>query len=204
MMPLHIAGALGKLQAVDFSIDPSRRYTLWTGLLGGLFLALSYFGTDQSQVQRYIGGDSLRESRLGLMFNALLKIPMQFLILLLGALVFVFYQFERPPVFFNQPEWQRHAQGPEGGAFRALEETIRRRSRDNAEGDPRLARTPARPRTPPWSRSPARPWSRPTARPTAVRSEAKAALLRGRSARQDEGLRLRLHHVHSRQASARR
>ena len=118
---LHIAGALGKLQAVDTSLDPSRRYTLWTGLLGGLFLALSYFGTDQSQVQRYLGGDSLRESRLGLMFNALLKIPMQFLILLLGALLFVFYQFDRPPLFFNQPEWQRHAQGPDSGAFRTLE-----------------------------------------------------------------------------------
>ncbi len=118
----HVAGALGKLQAVDVSLDPSRRYTLWTGLLGGLFLSLSYFGTDQSQVQRYIGGGSLREGRLGLMFNALLKIPMQFLILLLGALLFVFYQFERPPLFFNQSEWQRHARGPEGGTFLALEE----------------------------------------------------------------------------------
>lgn len=118
----HVAGALGKLQAVDLSLDPSRRYTLWTGLLGGLFLSLSYFGTDQSQVQRYIGGGSLREGRLGLMFNALLKIPMQFLILLLGALLFVFYQFERPPLFFNQSEWQRHAQGPDGGTFLTLEE----------------------------------------------------------------------------------
>jgi len=117
----HVAGALGKLQAVDFSFDPSRRYTLWTGLLGGLFLSLSYFGTDQSQVQRYIGGGSLREGRLGLMFNALLKIPMQFLILLLGAFLFVFYQFERPPLFFNQSEWQRHARGSDGGTFRALE-----------------------------------------------------------------------------------
>jgi uncharacterized sodium:solute symporter family permease YidK len=91
----HIAAALGKLQAVDFSLDASRRYTLWSGLLGGLYLSLSYFGTDQSQVQRYIGGASLREGRLGLMFNAVLKIPMQFLILLLGALLFVFYQFFR-------------------------------------------------------------------------------------------------------------
>jgi solute:Na+ symporter, SSS family len=118
----HIAGALGKLQAVDFSFDPSRRYTLWTGLFGGLFLSLSYFGTDQSQVQRYIGGASLREGRLGLLFNALLKIPMQFLILLLGALLFVFYQFERPPVYFNQPEWQRHTRGADGATFLALEE----------------------------------------------------------------------------------
>ncbi len=117
----HVAGAMGKLQAVDFSVDPSKRYTLWTGLLGGLFLSLSYFGTDQSQVQRYIGGASLREGRLGLMFNALLKIPMQFFILLLGALVFVFYQFERPPVFFNQAEWQRHVQGADAGKFRIIE-----------------------------------------------------------------------------------
>jgi SSS family solute:Na+ symporter len=114
----HVAGALGKLQAVDFSLDPSRRYTVWTGVFGGLFLSLSYFGTDQSQVQRYIGGASLREGRLGLMFNAVLKIPMQFLILLLGALLFVFYQFTPHPVFFNQPEWRRHAQD---GRFRAIE-----------------------------------------------------------------------------------
>src|SRR5207244_7550094 len=92
----HVAGALGKLQAVDFSFDPSRRYTLWTGLFGGLFLSLSYFGTDQSQVQRYLGGASLRDGRLGLMFNALLKIPMQFLILFLGALFFAFSHFARP------------------------------------------------------------------------------------------------------------
>jgi solute:Na+ symporter, SSS family len=114
----HLAGALGKLQAVDFSLDPSRRYTVWTGVFGGLFLSLSYFGTDQSQVQRYIGGASLREGRLGLMFNAILKIPMQFVILLLGALLFVFYQFAPHPVFFNQAEWRRHAQD---GRFRDLE-----------------------------------------------------------------------------------
>lgn len=118
----HVAGALGKLQAVDFSLSPDRRYTLWTGLFGGLFLSLSYFGTDQSQVQRYIGGAALREGRLGLMFNALLKIPMQFFILLLGALVFVFYSFEKAPVFFNQPEWSRHATGADRPRFRELEE----------------------------------------------------------------------------------
>jgi Na+/proline symporter len=114
----HVAGALGKLHAVDFSLDPSRRYTVWTGVFGGLFLSLAYFGTDQSQVQRYIGGASLREGRLGLMFNAVLKIPMQFVILLLGALLFVFYQFAPHPVFFNQAEWRRHAQD---GRFRAIE-----------------------------------------------------------------------------------
>ena len=118
----HLAGALGKLEAVDFSLDPDRRYTFWSGLLGGLFLSLSYFGTDQSQVQRYIGGASLREGRLGLMFNALLKIPMQFFILLLGALVFIFYQFQPAPVFYNRAEWAAHANGPQGAVFRALED----------------------------------------------------------------------------------
>jgi solute:Na+ symporter, SSS family len=117
----HLAGALGKLQAVDFSLDPSRRYTLWTGLFGGLFLSLAYFGTDQSQVQRYLGGESVREGRLGLMFNAVVKIPMQFLILLLGALLFVFYQFAPAPVFFNQTEWRRHAGGADGAPLLALE-----------------------------------------------------------------------------------
>ncbi|HEY0946142.1 MAG TPA: sodium:solute symporter [Opitutaceae bacterium] len=117
-----VAGALGKMQAVDFSMDPDRRYTVWTGLFGGVFLSLSYFGTDQSQVQRYISGASLRESRLGLMFNAVFKIPMQFFILLLGALVFVFYQFEKPPVFFNAPAWEAHVQGEAGPSLRALEE----------------------------------------------------------------------------------
>jgi len=115
----HVAGALGKLQAVDFSLDPSRRYTVWTGVLGGLFLSLAYFGTDQSQVQRYIGGASLREGRLGLMFNAMLKIPMQFVILLIGALLFVFYQFAPHPVFFNQAEWRRYAQDDRFAALEA-------------------------------------------------------------------------------------
>ena len=120
---LHIAGAMGKLEAVDFSMDPDRRYTFWSGLFGGLFLSLSYFGTDQSQVQRYIGGAALREGRLGLMFNAVLKVPMQFCILLLGALVFVFYQFQPDtPVFFNRAEWQRYATGPNGAAFAAIEQ----------------------------------------------------------------------------------
>jgi Na+/proline symporter len=118
----HLAGAMGKLQAVDFSFDPDRRYTFWSGLFGGVFLSLSYFGTDQSQVQRYIGGAALREGRLGLMFNAVLKIPMQFFILLLGVLLFLFYQFQPAPVFFNRVEWQRHAEGPNGAVFRALED----------------------------------------------------------------------------------
>jgi Na+/proline symporter len=117
-----VAGGFKKLEAVSFSFDVHRRYTFWTGLLGGLFLSLSYFGTDQSQVQRYLSGTSLRESRLGLMFNAVLKIPMQFCILLLGVMVFVFYQFEQPPIFFNQPAWNQAVQHDTGGKLRALEQ----------------------------------------------------------------------------------
>lgn len=111
---MTVAGGLHKLEAVDFSFDLNRRYTFWNGILGGGFLALAYFGTDQSQVQRYLSGASLRESRLGLMFNAVFKIPMQFSILLLGALIFVFYQFDRAPVFFDQPTWSHYAAGPAG------------------------------------------------------------------------------------------
>jgi Na+/proline symporter len=118
---LTIAGGFHKMKAVDFSLDVDRRYTIWSGVLGGMFLALSYFGTDQSQVQRYLSGTSLRESRLGLMFNAVFKIPMQFFILLLGVLIFVFYQFERPPVYFNRAEWTLQARGGPGGRLRALD-----------------------------------------------------------------------------------
>ncbi len=110
-------------QAVDFVADLKQRYTFWSGLLGGLFLSLSYFGTDQSQVQRYIGGAALREGRLGLMFNAMFKIPMQFFIVMVGALLFVFYQFQPDtPVFFNQTEWHRLADGPQGAPLRAIED----------------------------------------------------------------------------------
>lgn len=119
---LHVAGSLGKLQAVDLSLDFDKRYTIWSGIFGGLFLSLSYFGTDQSQVQRYLSGDSLRASRLGLMFNAVFKIPMQFSILLLGALLFVFYQFERPPVFFNQATWAAEANGTHADELRQLDD----------------------------------------------------------------------------------
>jgi len=104
---LLVAGKMGKLEAVSFSLDPHKRYTFWSGLIGGFFLALSYFGADQSQVQRYLAGGSLKESRLGLLFNAVVKVPMQFSILLLGAIVFMFYQFEKPPVYFNQPAYER-------------------------------------------------------------------------------------------------
>ncbi len=114
---LTLAGGFKKLQGVDFSPDIHRRYTFWSGLLGGMFLALSYFGTDQSQVQRYISGASLRECRLGLMFNAVCKIPMQFFILMLGVMVFVFYQFQQPPVYFNRAALEHG----DGGRLRGIE-----------------------------------------------------------------------------------
>ncbi|MEN8856782.1 MAG: sodium:solute symporter [Flavobacteriaceae bacterium] len=98
---LEIAGASDKMKVIDFSFDLNNKYTVWTGFLGGTFLMLSYFGTDQSQVQRYLSGKSLRESQLGLLFNGLLKVPMQFFILLTGVMVFVFYQFNASPLNFN-------------------------------------------------------------------------------------------------------
>ncbi len=98
---IQIAGASGKMEVLDFSFDLSNRYTIWTGFLGGTFLMLSYFGTDQSQVQRYLSGKSIRESQLGLLFNGFLKVPMQFFILFVGVMVFVFYQFNASPLNFN-------------------------------------------------------------------------------------------------------
>ncbi|MEJ2195066.1 MAG: sodium:solute symporter [Ignavibacteriaceae bacterium] len=102
----YVAGKLGKLNAIDFTFDLSNRYTIWSGLIGGTFLSLSYFGTDQSQVQRYLAGSSVKDSRMGLLVNGLVKLPMQFIILFIGAMVFVFYQFITPPMFFNPVEEQ--------------------------------------------------------------------------------------------------
>jgi len=118
---LHVAGGLGRLNVIDTHFDPNSRYNLWSGLLGGFFLMLSYFGTDQSQVQRYLAGSDLTQSRLGLLMNAMIKVPMQFLILLLGALVFVFYQFHAPPLFFNPGPVKQVLAGPDAGAYRAAE-----------------------------------------------------------------------------------
>jgi len=104
---LSIAGKMNKLNAIDTHFDLNNKYTIWSGIIGGFFLHLSYFGTDQSQVGRYLTGKSTSESRLGLVMNGLLKIPMQFIILLIGILVFVFYQFHQAPVFFNKVEVNR-------------------------------------------------------------------------------------------------
>jgi len=117
----HLAGHLGRLKAVNFAFDPDDRYNLWSGLIGGFFLQLSYFGTDQSQVGRYLTGQSVAQSRLGLLFNGLFKLPMQFGILFLGVMVFVFFQFAPAPLFFNPVESRRVAEGAHGEAWRALE-----------------------------------------------------------------------------------
>lgn len=99
---LNVAGKMGKLNVVNFEFDLTDRYNFWSGITGAVFLFLSYFGTDQSQVQRYLSGKTLKESRMGLMMNGLLKVPMQFIILFIGAMVFVFYQYNQPPLFFNE------------------------------------------------------------------------------------------------------
>lgn len=104
---LHIAGSMGKMNIIDTKFDWNNRYNLWSGIIGGFFLQLSYFGTDQSQVGRYLTGSSITQSRLGLVMNGLVKIPMQFFILMIGIMVFAFYQFHQPPLFFNPNETKK-------------------------------------------------------------------------------------------------
>jgi solute:Na+ symporter, SSS family len=118
---LSIAGKMNKLNAIDTHFDLNNKYTIWSGIIGGFFLHLSYFGTDQSQVGRYLTGKSTAESRLGLVMNGLLKIPMQFIILLIGILVFVFYQFHQAPVFFNKVEVNRIENSVYKEEFKTLE-----------------------------------------------------------------------------------
>ena len=118
---LHVAGGMGKLNLIDFSFDLENRYNFWSGIIGGLFVALAYFGCDQSQVQRYLTGQSITQSRLGLLFNGIAKVPMQYFILLLGAMVFVFYQFEQSPLFFNPVETTRVLESEYGKEYRELE-----------------------------------------------------------------------------------
>lgn len=119
---VHVAGNMGRLNAIDFSFDLKNRYSFWSGLIGGFFLALSYFGTDQSQVGRYLSGQSVGQSRLGLIFNGLVKVPMQFVILFIGAMVFVVHQFHETPVYFNPVEARRVEASPMAGEFRQLQE----------------------------------------------------------------------------------
>jgi Na+/proline symporter len=128
---LAVAGHLGRLNAVDTHFDPRGRYNLWAGIVGGLFLQLSYFGTDQSQVGRYLAGSSVAQSRMGLIANGLLKVPMQFFVLLLGVLVFVVFQFERTPLFFDPTGAVKASAGPGAARWRELE------GRHDAIGDER-------------------------------------------------------------------
>jgi len=112
MDAISLAGAAGRLNAVTFHFDWNDRYNVWSGLIGGMFLALAYFGCDQSQVQRYLTGKSIQQSRLSLIFNGLAKIPMQFFILFIGAMVFVFFIFEKPPLLFQPVELARVQNDP--------------------------------------------------------------------------------------------
>ena len=119
---LKIAGASDKLNILDFSLNTQSRYTFWSGITGGMFLALAYFGTDQSQVQRYLSGKSIRESQLGLIFNGIFKIPMQFFILLVGVMVFVFYQYNPSPLNFNPAATNAIMQTSYAEDYKLLEE----------------------------------------------------------------------------------
>ncbi|WP_128544967.1 sodium:solute symporter [Larkinella soli] len=130
---LQVAGKAGRLNTIDLHFDPDSRYNLWSGLIGGFFLQLSYFGTDQSQVGRYLTGNSVGQSRIGLLANGMLKVPMQFLILLVGALVFVFYQFNPAPVFFNKVETDQLLKSQYAGQYRQLEQEHTRVAADRRQ-----------------------------------------------------------------------
>jgi SSS family transporter len=119
---LKLTGKLGRMNVIDWHFDMNNRYNIWSGIIGGFFLQLSYFGTDQSQVGRYLTGSSIGQSRLGLIMNGLVKIPMQFLILLIGVLVFAFYQFNQPPVFFNNNQVEQIKQSPYAKQYNSIEQ----------------------------------------------------------------------------------
>ena len=127
---LDIAGASGKMTILDFSFNLNNRYTFWSGIIGGTFLMLSYFGTDQSQVQRYLSGKSVKEMQLGLLFNGLLKVPMQFFILLVGVMVFVFYQFNEAPLNFNPTATELVLNSEYGSDFQKLQEAQQENFKD--------------------------------------------------------------------------
>ena len=130
---VYLAGAVGKLNAVDLHFDPNNRYNLWSGLIGGSFLALGYFGCDQSQVQRYLTGKSVAQSRLSLLFNAMAKVPMQFFILFVGAMVFVFYLFIQPPMLFEKNAMKAIATQPRFAAVESRFESAWQKRKTAAE-----------------------------------------------------------------------
>jgi solute:Na+ symporter, SSS family len=137
---LKVAGAMDRMNILDFKWDINNKYTIWSGLIGGFFLQLSYFGTDQSQVGRYLTGSSISESRLGLIMNGLVKIPMQFFILLIGVLVFAYYQFHVPPVYFNKAEIIRVEKSEQSAAFKKAEEAYQTAYQERINGVHHLAR----------------------------------------------------------------
>jgi SSS family transporter len=146
---LQIAGVAGKMNVIDWKFDWNNRYTVWSGILGGFFLQLSYFGTDQSQVGRYLTGKSIAESRLGLIMNGIVKIPMQFLILLIGILVFAFYQFNQAPLYFNTNEVTAVKQTADAARWNELEKNYQQVSEEKklllqqyADGADRASITP--------------------------------------------------------------
>lgn len=130
---LHIAGANDKLDIINFSFDPEERYTIWSGIAGGFFLMLAYFGTDQSQVGRYLSGRSIRESQMGLIMNGLLKVPMQFFILLIGVMVFVFFQFHNSPLHFNPNNTKVIKESQYAGEYAHLEDELKMLAEEKKE-----------------------------------------------------------------------
>ncbi len=136
---LHIAGKMGRMNVIDWHFDPNNRYNVWSGVIGGFFLQLSYFGTDQSQVGRYLTGSSVGQSRLGLIMNGLLKVPMQFLILLIGVLVFAFYQFHPAPMFFNSYEVNEIKNSAASSSYIQLENQYNQLNRQKQQAAYRLA-----------------------------------------------------------------
>ena len=130
---MHIAGANDKMNILDFSFDPQNRYTFWSGITGGFFLMLSYFGTDQSQVGRYLSGKSVRESQMGLIMNGFLKVPMQFFILLIGVMVFVFFQFNPVPLTFNPVNKTAIEKSKYANDYHSLEKQLTQLSEEKKE-----------------------------------------------------------------------
>jgi solute:Na+ symporter, SSS family len=138
---VRVAGRMGRVDAIDFSFDLTTNYTFWSGLIGGLMLQMAYFGTDQSQVQRYLTGETITQSRLALVFNGIVKVPMQFFILFVGAMVFVFYQFAAPPLSFNKTQADRVRASQYSAEFAALETTHARIFEAKRAAATRLAET---------------------------------------------------------------
>ncbi|MEL6988219.1 MAG: sodium:solute symporter, partial [Bacteroidota bacterium] len=131
---VSLAGKMGKLEIVSFEFDLREKYNIWTALFGGVFLFLSYFGTDQSQVQRYLSGKSLTESKLGLLFNGIFKVPMQFMILFIGVLVFIFYQFNTSPLHFNNANVELIKSSNLSGEYSKLENELAQNFEDKKAG----------------------------------------------------------------------